>query len=164
MLRLLEELRGTGLKIGGVVSPPVFNDGDEKIGFQGEDILTGEQWDLGRSNGSLDGPRLGPWSFSNEGFRLGISAIRGAINSRVDLVVLDEIGPLELIRGEGYAEILPELTSAPVEILILVLRQNLIDLIVSQYFQNNQPEVVEVTRENRQILPYELVKKIMKNY
>ncbi len=164
LLRILEELRGTRLKIGGVVSPPVFAGGDEKIGFQGEDVATGDQWALGRLNGSLDGPRLGPWSFSSEGFRLGISAVREAINLQADLIVLDEIGPLELIRGEGYAAVLPELPSSPVKILMLVVRPELINRFVSRFFQDNQPEVVEVTGENRQLLLYELVKKIMKNY
>ena len=77
-----------------------------------------------------DGPLLGPFLFSrhalSEGRRI-LTALAGeaAAGTVQSPVVIDEIGPLELIRGEGFADALPYLYASG-RALIAVVRPTLI--------------------------------------
>ncbi len=107
----------------GIVSPPVFDFAGTKLGFSALCLETGERWDLGRSDADLGGPRYGKYSFSAEGFARAIGCLEHALHLPDRIVVLDEIGPLEMQRHEGFAPILPLLNEA--SRLLLVTRPEL---------------------------------------
>ena len=89
-----------------------------KVGFEAVDVGSGERWPLARTDQELGGPRVGPYSFDSAGLARALRVLRraatagtGATNRRnsavpCDLLMVDEIGPLELEQGEGFAPIL----------------------------------------------------------
>jgi nucleoside-triphosphatase THEP1 len=104
----------------GIVSPAIFDDSGAKVGFSALCLETGERWDLGRSDIPLDGPRYGKYSFSAAGFARAIECLERALRLPDRVVVLDEIGPLEMQHHGGFAPALGRLGTA--HRLLLVTR------------------------------------------
>jgi nucleoside-triphosphatase THEP1 len=70
-------------------------------------------------------------------------------NAQGPVIVIDEIGSLELERGEGLAPVLPLLADAGD--LLLVVRPELVAR-VAELVPRHAREVVRVTPENREVL------------
>jgi len=159
----------------GLVSVPLLDDGGARVGFAARNLATGEQWVLGRPDTDLGGPRYGRFSFSSRGIARAIDCLRGILASSAagagagaavgaaaaagadasgnategPIVVVDEIGPLEIERGEGLAPVLPLLATAGD--LLLVVRPSLV-VRVEALVPRHRREVLVVTPENRDTL------------
>lgn len=73
--------------------------------------------------------RIGRFSFNPEAWIQGEAMIRSGLSGNPDLVVVDEVGPLEL-QGGGWTRVLELLSNAPhVEQLWVVREQILTDVI-----------------------------------
>lgn len=111
------ELAESHPELSGLVSPAILDGLGRKVGFSCLCLHSGERWDLGRSDVRLDGPTYGRYSFSAEGIRRGVECVRAALGQprRVGqvhrIVVLDEIGPLEMEMGEGFSTVFPQLAA-----------------------------------------------------
>jgi len=73
-----------------------------------------------------------------------------------DLLVIDEIGPLELERGKGWANALDVLAGGDFGLALVVIRPELVACAKAQ-LPNYAPVVFNATRENRDQLPATLV-------
>lgn len=73
-----------------------------------------------------------------------------------DLLVVDEIGPLELERGEGWANALDVLAGGDFGLALVVVRPELVARTKAQ-LPDYAPVVFSATRENRDQLPATLV-------
>jgi nucleoside-triphosphatase THEP1 len=155
----------------GLVSPPLLDGAGTRVGFVARCLATGVEWVLGRSDRELGGPRFGRFSFSSIGIARSVDCLRGVLSStkgpggaaetagkeglaaharpsRDDVprpvVIVDEIGPLEL--GEGLAPVLPLLAGAGH--LLLVVRSSLADKVEAFVPRHDRVRVM-VTPENR---------------
>lgn len=90
----MEELRGRGWRVGGIVTPEV-REGGTRAGFDVIDLMTGRRGRLSNT-GQSNGPRVGKY-FVDLGVMeaIGVVAIMDAM-AGADLVVIDEIGPMEM--------------------------------------------------------------------
>ncbi|MCX7037945.1 MAG: AAA family ATPase [Spirochaetes bacterium] len=120
---LCRELAQNGSRFTGVISPALFNGEGRKVGFSALCLSSGEQWELGRSDAPLGGPIFGKHSFSVEGIARALNCLREALARRDAVVIVDEIGPLEMQRGAGFSPILPVLAGSGD--LLLVTRPGL---------------------------------------
>ena len=94
VMRITDTLRQTGVKVGGIFTREVRH-GGARIGFDIIDILTGEESILARV-GQKQGPRVGKYIvYVSELESKGVKAIEQAVKT-CDVVVVDEIGPMEL--------------------------------------------------------------------
>ena|GEM_PF-1088018 len=153
----------------GLVSPPLCDGTGTRVGFAARCLATGEEWVLGRSDAELDGPRFGRFSFSSAGIARAVECLRGVLalstiagekeeggagsHRHADprsVVVVDEIGPLELEHGDGLAPVLPLLEAAGH--LLLVVRPPLISRI-EELVPKHERSVIVVTPTNRTSLP-----------
>ncbi len=115
------ELRRQGLGVAGVASPRVLRDG-KTVGYWVRDLATGEE----RALCALAPPGI-PFRrffFSPEGLAFANAAL-GRAAREADVVVVDEVGPLEL-SGGGFA---PGLRAAlgSGRFLVLTVRPSLVD-------------------------------------
>ncbi len=62
----------------------------------------------------------GPYTFDPAAFAWAVEAVRTALSQAPDLIIVDEIGPLELERGAGFAPLLGLLTRGAVPLLLVV--------------------------------------------
>jgi len=97
-MALAEGLRGQGLTVGGVVSPRVF-EGGLTVGYRVRDLATGEEQTL--CTEEPPGIRFRRFYFCPRGLEFANEAVRRA-SRWANLVVVDEVGPLEL-AGNGLA-------------------------------------------------------------
>lgn len=114
-VRRLSVLRTTGARVRGVYSPAVFR-GAEKVGIDLVLLSTGARHALARTAACgvesaredtlrMEGPQIGPYHFSAAAFAAAETELLEAARSlsTLDEIIIDEIGPLELRRHEGFA-------------------------------------------------------------
>ena len=146
----------------GLISPPLLDGSGNRIGFAVRCLASGEEWVLGRADLDLGGPRYGRFGFSSDGIARAIECLRGILlhpgtppqtrgTAPGPVVIIDEIGPLELERGEGLAPVLPLLAAAGD--LLLVVRPSLVGG-VEALVPRHAPVLFTVTMENRTSLAH----------
>ena len=91
-----------GRSVGGITSPAVFEN-DQRIGYDLIDLRLSTRRLLARVGGSSDTlPTVGTYSFDTVAVTEGNAAIISAVRDGLDIVAVDEVGPLEF-RGGGWA-------------------------------------------------------------
>ncbi len=100
--KVIEKVRGKGLKVGGVITPEVREGGTRK-GFLIVDLLTGEDAVMAKvGEGS---PKVGKYVVDTSSIAsLGVRALERAIEE-ADVIVVDEIGKMELLV-EDFAQVI----------------------------------------------------------
>jgi nucleoside-triphosphatase THEP1 len=151
--KAVEKAVNRGLSAGGILTPPIVDD-RKKTGFYAEDLRTGERWVLGsRDPGSgLEGPVYGIYRFSIDGFKKAYGALKTAVVERCGLIVLDEIGPLEIIHKKGFFRILGPLFDQENAYLLLVVRPSLVED-VKKMLGERKTEVFTADTKSRDSLP-----------
>jgi nucleoside-triphosphatase THEP1 len=148
---------GRGFHTGGILTPPIFVDG-KKTGFYAEDLRTGERWVLGtRDTGApIEGPVYGIYRFAIDGFKRAYGALKTAVVERCDLIVLDEIGPLEIVHKKGFFRILEPLFNVKDAYLLLVVRPSLVED-VTKMLGERRTELFTVDIQTRDRMPDTLI-------
>jgi nucleoside-triphosphatase len=147
--RLCALAKEAGFVIAGVVTLPrtVL---DEKVGLDVQDVRTGEVRALAESKRPADGPDVGDWHFHRSGLDWGADVLRAI--RRCDLLVIDELGPLELVRGEGWQVGLRVLRSDVYDLAAVAIRPSL-ESRIREHLGGLQAVTLEVTMANRDALP-----------
>jgi nucleoside-triphosphatase THEP1 len=99
--QLAQGLQEAGWDIAGIVSPAIFDD-DIKTAIDAVDLRSGERRRLAeriQTGSLLDGPATSHWQFCQEVLDWCNGVLRSA--TPCDLLVIDELGPLEFERGIG---------------------------------------------------------------
>jgi len=112
-----------GLACCGILSPAV-TDPNGSQGYDLVEIKTGRRYPYLRREGGPEAERTGPFFFIPETLELARTIVRGA-DSR-ELLVVDEIGPLEL-RGGGIWPALREVIAEPARRSLLVVREQILE-------------------------------------
>jgi len=122
--QLVDLARERGLSVSGVLSPSDFKEG-RKVGINIVDLQSGETRQLASlrkgDSGKIGTPR---WSFNPEVTAWANHALEGSEPS--DLLVMDEIGPLELLQGEGITAGLRRLDAGDYKVACVVIRTSLL--------------------------------------
>lgn len=148
-----------GYQPGGVVTPALYDSYGAKVGFEAVDVGSGDCWLLARTDQELGGPQVGPYSFDPAALARALRVLRKAIVAGCDLFIVDEIGPLELEQGEGFAPILDLLPAKWPTHTLIVARPELLDRL-RRRLRNTRPTVFNVTEENRDELPRQIVERL----
>ena len=149
--KVCDWVRARGYKPAGIVCPALYDSDKRKRGFMAEDVRTGKQWVLGTREKKLFGPGYGSYTFSRSGLHRAVRILKRAPKKGCDLLVLDEVGPLEMERGEGFRSALDMLTSQKYVNLLIVVRPSLIEE-VKTLFEGWNVTVVTVDIKNRDAL------------
>jgi molybdopterin-guanine dinucleotide biosynthesis protein A len=113
--------RESGSSVGGILSPAIEKQG-QRVGSNALDLLTGKETAfarLSRLRRFKGGEVVGDYTISRDGISFACGAIRRAVESRCDLVVIDEVGPLEL-GGKGLMPAVELALASAVNVLIVV--------------------------------------------
>ena len=128
-----------GWQVSGVLSPAKFKDG-QKNAIMIENIATGEQRQMAYWPQALEGQRpedvctdespYDPdwkphWIFDKENMAWGEEILAGIESS--DLLIIDELGPFELAKGEGWVSGLRLLDAGDYRLALVVIRPELIE-------------------------------------
>lgn len=94
--RIIERLEHGNFKIGGILCPDVRGGDGRRVGFKIVDVHSGREGWLAVS-GEPGEPRIGRYHVRvGEAEEIGVKALEHAIRE-CDVIVIDEIGPMELL-------------------------------------------------------------------
>jgi nucleoside-triphosphatase THEP1 len=155
--RVVGLARRHGLTYGGLVAPAMTSSCGQKVGIWGVDLRTGERRILARTDRELGGPAVGPYFFDAAALAWSVGVVQEAIGA-CDLLVVDEIGKLELWQGAGLAPILHRLAAGEARRALLLVRDFLLAELQSSLGAVEQL-VFEVSQENRAGLPAYIVER-----
>ncbi len=146
--RVVGLARQRGFTCGGLLAPAMTDLCGQKVGIWGVEILSGERRIVARTDRELDGPTTGPYSFDAAALDWAVTAIEGAMRA-CDLLIVDEIGKLELERGLGLAPILPRLAAGEAGRSLVLVRDSLLSELQVRLGSAEQV-VFKVGAENRE--------------
>ena len=118
-LRAVELAQARGLRVAGVLSLPVYQ-GQAKTAIALRDIVGEQERILARGDHAGEGPRVGIWTFDPASIVWGQQVL--ASLPPCDLLVIDEIGPLELEMGQGLTHALDALRRVDYRLGLVTLR------------------------------------------
>ena len=136
--KLIPLIRQHGRSIAGIRAPVVIDLGI-RTGYNVEDIRTGDMLPLCRTSNRNATVSTGPFGFDREGLRFGSAALSLDAVGQRDVVIVDEIGPLELTGG-GWAPALRPLLESYDGTLLLVVRPDMLQSVLKRW--NIQPAMV----------------------
>lgn len=118
--------RAQGYVCAGIWSPAHVV-GGSKTGIEAVDLSSGEHRLLARIAAEGTGERMGRYTFDLAVIAWANKVLKQAVAAQPDLLVVDEIGPLELERGGGLAPVLEPLAAGRVPRALVVVRAWLLD-------------------------------------
>jgi nucleoside-triphosphatase THEP1 len=161
--RVVSLARRQGLVCGGLLAPAMINSCGQKAGIWGLEVRTGQRRILARTDRDLGGPAVGPYSFDGAALAWALGVIeaafpdpQGVVPQPCDLLLVDEIGKLELWRGTGLAPVLPRLAAGEVARSLVLVRDSLLDELQTSLGPVEQV-VFEVGQGNRGTLAPEIL-------
>ncbi len=138
LAKLAEEYRQLHYCVGGILSPVVRKD-SVPIGYDVVNIQTGEHVPLCRNEPNGAGIKIGEWIFLDDGIRFGQASLDPSSLGACDLVIIDEVGPLEL-ENKVWATSLDRLVGSSSCPIILAARESIIQRV--QYRWSFTPEYI----------------------
>jgi len=154
--RVVRMLRENGISVGGIISKEVRGYG-RRIGFEMIDVATGERETLASLRGQ--GMRMGKYRVNLKGLAEFASKRLEEAMENFDVVVCDEIGPMELLSPEFRRAAL-KLRDAGKPALVVV-HYRMKDPVIKVIKEDPRAELLEVTYENRDELPERVLSSIM---
>lgn len=115
----------TSLRVGGMISPAVFK-GDKKVAIDALNLKNGIRKRLAELRTSHQtGLETQRWSFDPEVVEWGNKMLKEAVPC--DLLLIDELGPLEFHREQGWVNGFAVIDSGEYSTAVIVIRPSLID-------------------------------------
>ncbi len=158
LLKIMRRLEGQ-YTFGGMITRAVEENG-RRVGFKMVDWITGEERLLAHVD--LDTSyRVGKYNVDIKALEeFGLPAIRKAMESdEVDIVVIDEVGKMEL-ESRKFREMVKEVLESDKPVL-LTLHKKSRDSLLQDIRNMNNVRIFEITKVNRNLLPYK-IEKILK--
>lgn len=146
-----------GLRCDGLLCPPRLDERGRKVGIDGLRLGTGERRPLADRDLSRPGVRCGIWRFEPGAMEWMLAALTDAVRQQPDVLVVDEIGPMELLENRGLAPILPELAAGKVPLAVVLVRQGLLAALMER-LAGCDVQVYEVTQATRDGLPKQIAR------
>jgi len=158
LVKTVDSLRERGVSIGGMISREA-REGNTRVGFEIQDLTSGKHGWLAHVNQQSD-PQVGKYHVNLEDLEgIGAKAIADA-TEKCDVIAIDEIGPMELYSQKFKQAVMHALESK--KLLLAVVHAKVKDPLITQAKERKDAEIYTVTLVNRDSLPKELVKQVLK--
>ena len=154
VLRVSEALKRLGVKVGGMISREERERGI-RVGFILEDLMTGERGYLAKV-GAGSGPRVGKYTVLIDDLeRVGVGAIERALRE-ADVIIIDEIGPMELYSGK-FVDATARALNSPKPVVATIHVKAKRYPAARDILSRGDVKVYYLTLENRSRVPLEIV-------
>lgn len=128
---LLMLLKEKDLNIRGFLAKGI-HENDQRIGYDLEDVSNGKTCVYIRNKRDFAWFRYGKYYFNPEGEGFGMEILEAAKLAKADLVVIDEIGPVEL-KGAGWADEVEDLVNNSSMMQLWVVRKSILKKVIRQW-------------------------------
>lgn len=158
VLKVVEDLKRRGIKVGGMVSREIL-EGGVRVGFKIVDLESNAEGILAHINQRV-GPQVGKYRVCLEDLeKVGVRAIARACEI-ADLIVVDEVGPMELYSEAFRKAVLAALESG--KILLGTIHWRVKTSFTNMIRGRGDTEIINVTYDNRDKLPRTIVEEILR--
>jgi nucleoside-triphosphatase len=148
LLRVVKALKDRGCNVGGMISQEART-GSTRIGFRLIDLGTGREGWLAHIH-QKTGPSIGKYRVNLRDLRtIGVNAILSALRN-ADVIIIDEIGPMELYSSDFIDAVTRAMKST--KIIIGIIHYRARDPLIFFIKTAQKTRIVEVTSANRQRL------------
>ena len=120
--------RQEGRYVAGLLSLGIWMDG-QKVGVELENLTSGRRLPFAHCRETFSGPTFGRFSFSQSTIDEANRYLRALRALSLDLLVIDEIGPLECMQGEGLQAVWPLLAAQSYRTAIVAVRPRLVPVL-----------------------------------
>lgn len=157
---LVKDLKKRSVKIAGITTPEIRKDG-QRWGFQIKNLKTGEEGIL--ASVELRGsPRVSKYGVSLEDLnKIGVQALRNALEDESEVVVIDEIGKMEL-KSRTFAEVSGNLLDSS-KIILGVMYYKPIHPLIRNIKSRGDTKVYWVTKKKTERERKEIKDEIIQN-
>ncbi len=129
--KIVENFQSKGIVVGGIYSPRVMQ-GETTIGYDIIDINTNEREVFLRQNTAEKNMQIGRFNINLQGLQKGVKAIKNSSNTNTRIVVIDEVGRLEL-ENNGWAKNIEELICNSQNHVLLVIRDHFVEKVIEKW-------------------------------
>jgi len=135
IIKLIDLLKTKEIKVAGIYCLKVFRN-EELVGYDVVDIETNKRAVFLRThaNGSLE--KIGKFYIFSQGLNFGLERLKLANNVDNDLVIVDELGKLEL-ADKGWSSEVENILNKKNNHLLFAIRENFVDEIIAKWKLNN---------------------------
>lgn len=128
---VIQQAKLQGIETAGVLSPAVF-EGGKKIGIDVLNVRSGEKRRLAVLRGEESrGLETRRWSFIQEALDWGNQVFEDSVPCT--LLIVDELGPIELEEEQGWVEGLKAIDSRQFQDCLVVVRPHLVDTALARW-------------------------------
>lgn len=131
LLKIIQTLKTNEISVGGFYSPRIAEN-SVTIGYDIVDIISGKREIYLRRADESYLERIGPFCIFPSGIEFGLNAFKSSRNMNSKVVVIDEIGLLE-IENKGWASCLLDLVTKSNSYIILSVRDSFIDQVIEKW-------------------------------
>jgi nucleoside-triphosphatase THEP1 len=131
LLKIIESLKAKNITVGGFYSPRIMEK-DTTVGYEVVEIKNNIREKYLRVNGEGGVSKIGRYGILPQGFAFGQKALSASGNDRSEVVVIDEVGALEL-DDKGWANNLTELLSASNSHIIMSVRDTFTEQVIQKW-------------------------------
>ena len=154
LLNAAEELKAKGYYVGGMISREVRQEGS-RVGFEIINFKTGEKGWLAHIN-QPNGPQVSKYKVNQKDLdSIGVRAIQTALRD-ADVVVIDEIGPMELF-SQAFKQVVMDAMSSS-KLVLGVIHQSARDPIIESIRNRDDTFIATTTFDNRNDLQNILIR------
>ncbi len=155
--RLYDHYTERGVRVAGILTREFRADG-ERAGFKLLNLGTGEEGWLARKEGAI-GPRIGRYKVETRDLeRIGVTALLNAASRDARLVLVDEIGPMEM-TSQAFRTALSQLVASG-KAIVATVRHDSHYPEVEEARKNVDTRTIQVTPANRDSVPQEIIAEV----
>ena len=156
--KLIKHLKAEGISIGGFIAHGFWKD-NIRHKFELEDLQTGDRILLSQTEPVEGWEKFSRFYFNPEGFEFGGKILLPERLKNTDLVVIDEIGPFELL-GNGWRKAIDKLFKKTNKPMIWVCRKSILKELVAE-FDLQSYRIYNISEETPENLSPIIVKKLL---
>ncbi|MEF8879649.1 MAG: NTPase [Candidatus Thermoplasmatota archaeon] len=156
LIKLVESLEEHGYNVEGMVTETVTED-DKRVGFTVKNWKTGDKKVFAHKDFDYK-DKVGDYGVDVKALNeIGVPAIDKAIkNDDVDIIIIDEIGKMEMLSDEFCEKVIEALDSD--KPIIVTLHKKSRTPLLQDVRRRDDMRILEVTPVNRNLLPYKIEK------
>jgi len=128
---LVDLLKSRKINTGGFLCPGTFDAG-KRSEFTLLNIRTGEEVPMASQRETKDWMKYRRFWFNPAAFNCGREWIRECLGRETQIIVVDEVGPMEL-EGSGWSDVLDDLVKAPLPLQLWSVRENLLGEVMERW-------------------------------
>lgn len=129
--KIIENFQSKGIALGGIYSPRVMQ-GKTTVGYDIIDINTNERESFLRQDYTGNNLKIGRFNINLQGLQKGVKAIKKSSNNNIQIIIIDEVGVLEL-ENKGWAKNIEEIIRNSQNHVLLVIRDSFVEKVIKKW-------------------------------